>query len=172
MADFFADPPDGMLEPAFKTVDGDHGRIEKHCHTVCREVDWLIQDRHASGSRFAGLSTFAMVETRVERGGTVNSERRYYIFSASLDVETMATAVRSHWHIENRLHWVLVVVFHDDLVRLRIGNGPANMAVIRHMAMNLICNPKDKHSLKNRRKLANLNTDYLETLIRNPETLT
>jgi hypothetical protein len=80
--------------------------------------------------------------------------------------------VRAHWQVENRLHRVLDVVFHDDLARLRTANGPANMAVIRHMAMNLVRNPKDKHSLKNRRKLANLNPDYLETLIRQTPLLT
>lgn len=113
-----------------------------------------------------------MVETRVERQGTTARERRYYVSSAPLDAEVFAAAVRAHWHVENRLHWVLDVVFHDDLARLRTGNGPANMAVIRHMAMNLVRNPKDKHSLKNRRKLANLNPDYLETLLRKPAPLT
>ena len=74
--------------------------------------------------------------------------------------------------VENRLHWVLDVVFHDDLARLRTGNGPQNMAVVKHMAMNLVRNPKDKHSLKNRRKLANLNPNYLETLMRQTTPLT
>ena len=75
--------------------------------------------------------------------------------------------MRAHWQIENRLHWVLDVVFHDDLVRLRTGSGPQNMAVVRHMAMNLVRAPHDRHSLKVRRKLANLNQDYLETCLRN-----
>jgi hypothetical protein len=80
--------------------------------------------------------------------------------------------VRSHWGVENRLHWVLDVVFHDDLSRLRTGAGPHNMAIIRHMAVNLLRHPKDKHSLKNRRKLACLNQDYLEKLIRQKTSLT
>src|ERR1700736_1187653 len=70
------------------------------------------------------------------------------------------------------LHWVLDVVFHDDLARLRSFNGPQNMAVVKHMAINLVRNPKDKHSLKVRRKLANLIPDYLETLIRQTAPLT
>ena len=114
-----------------------------------------------------------MVETRVERrNGTVARERRYYLSSTTLDAKSFAAAVRAHWGVENRLHWVLDVVFHDDLARLRSGNGPQNMAVVKHMAMNLVRNPKDKHSLKVRRKLANLNPDYLETLIRQEATLT
>jgi hypothetical protein len=78
----------------------------------------------------------------------------------------------SVWGIENRLHWVLDVVFHDDLARLRTGSGPQNMAIVKHMAMNLVRNPKDKHSLKVRRKKANLNPDYLEPLIRQTHALT
>lgn len=111
-------------------------------------------------------------ETRVERHGKTQHERRYYLSSAKLDAEAFAQAVRAHWGIENRLHWVLDVVFHDDLVRLRTDNGPHNMALVRHIAMNLVRNPKDKHSLKVRRKLANLNPDYLETLIRQTPALT
>ena len=74
--------------------------------------------------------------------------------------------MRCHWHIENRLHWILDVVFHDDLARLRTGHGPENMAVIKHMAMNLIRQAKPTTSLKNRRKLAGWNLDYLDALIR------
>ena len=75
-------------------------------------------------------------------------------------------AVRCHWHVENRLHWVLDVVFHEDLSRLRSGAGPQNMATVRHMAMNLLRVPKDNHSLKVRRKSAAWDTAYLEALLR------
>ena len=74
--------------------------------------------------------------------------------------------MRGHWGIENRLHWVLDVVFRDDLARLRTGHAPANMAVVRHMAMNLLGQAEPTVSLKNRRKRAGWNTAYLETLIR------
>ena len=62
--------------------------------------------------------------------------------------------MRAHWGIENRLHWVLDVVFHNDLMRLRTDNGPQNMGTIKHMAMNLIRRASDKDSLKTRRKAA------------------
>ena len=172
VADFFADPPPGMLEPPHATTDGDHGRIEERRHVVCHDLDWLRRGRGASGARFPRLSMIGMVESRVERGGTTARERRYYISSARLGAAAFAAAVRAHWHIENRLHWVLDVVFHDDLARLRTGHGPANMAVVRHMAMNLVRNPKDAHSLKVRRKRANLDPDYLEALIRQTAPLT
>jgi predicted transposase YbfD/YdcC len=93
-------------------------------------------------------------------------ERRYYLSSARLDAKLFARAVRAHWHIENRLHWVLDVVFRDDLARLRTGHGPENMAVVKHMAMNLLRDAKPTTSLKNRRKLAGWNLDYLDNLIR------
>lgn len=164
---FFADPPRDMIADVHEAVDGDHGRIETRRHLVCHQLDWLASDRRYPGEpRFPHLAMIGMVETRVERDGKVACERRYYIASAKLDARLFAAATRAHWGIENRLHWVLDVVFHDDLARLRTGYGPQNMAVVKHIAMNLIRNPKDKHSLKVRRKLANLNPNYLQTLIR------
>lgn len=165
---FFNDPPTDMLEVEHSTTDGDHGRIEQRRHLVCHQVDWLFSDRrYADEPRFPHLAMIGMVETHSERNGTLSHERRYYLSSTPLDAKAFATAVRAHWGIENRLHWVLDVVFHDDLARLRSQNGPQNMAVVKHMAMNLVRNPKDRHSLKVRRKLANLNPDYLQALIRN-----
>lgn len=171
--EFFADPPADMLEPAHETIDADHGRLEERRHVVCHQIDWLFSDRrYKDEPRFPHLAMIGMVESRVERGGAASRERRYYLCSKALDAKTFAEAVRAHWGVENRLHWTLDVVFHDDLARLRTDNGPQNMAVVKHMAMNLVRNPKDKHSLKVRRKLANLNPDYLERLIRQIAPLT
>ncbi len=173
VAAFFDDPPAEMLEPEHETTDGGHGRIEERRHVVCHEVGWLFSDRrYTDEPRFPHLSMIGMVESRSERNGALARERRYYLSSTPLDAKTFAAAVRAHWGVENRLHWVLDVVFHDDLARLRSGNGPQNMAVVKHMAMNLVRHPKDKHSLKVRRKLANLNPTYLETLIRQNAALT
>ena len=74
--------------------------------------------------------------------------------------------MRAHWGVENRLHWVLDVVFREDLARFRTGDGPQNMAIIRHTALNLLSRAKPTVSLKNRRKRAGWNVDYLETVIR------
>ena len=173
VVEFFDDPPADMLEPEHNTTDGDHDRIEERRHVVCHEVDWLFSDRrYTDEPRFPHLAMIGMVETRVERNGSLVREQRYYLSSTKLDAKTFGAAVRAHWGIENRLHWVLDVVFHDDLARLRSLNGPQNMAIVKHMAMNLVRNPKDKHSLKVRRKLANLNPNYLESLIRQNDALT
>ncbi len=163
---FFEAPPAEMIHSVHETIDADHGRLEQRRHLVCHDVDWLFSDRrYTDEPRFPKLAMIAMVETRTERSGRVEQERRFYLSSAKLDAKAFAAAVRSHWGIENRLHWVLDVVFHDDLARLRTGSGPQNMAIIKHMAMNMIRNADDKHSLKVRRKKAAMNTDYLGSLL-------
>ncbi len=103
----------------------------------------------------------------VEHAGQTRRGRRYFLVSAKLDPKALAAAVRPHRGIENRLHRVLDVVFHNDLARLRSGHGPHAMAVVKHMAMNLIHQPNDKHSLKNRRKPTCLTSDHLASLIQN-----
>jgi predicted transposase YbfD/YdcC len=162
---FFADPPGGL--DTLTTTDGEHGRIETRRHAVCHDVAWLFADRRYPGEpAFPGLAMLGMVEAEVERDGKTSLERRYYLGSARLDAVSFAHAVRAHWGIENRLHWVLDVVFHDDLARLRTGHAPQNMAVVKHMAMNLLRQAKPGISLKNRRKRAGWNSGYLEQLIR------
>jgi predicted transposase YbfD/YdcC len=169
---FFADPRASPLD-TLETADAGHGRVEVRRHAVRHDADWLFSDRRDAGEpSFPRLAMIAMVETKVERNGGTGRDKRYYLSSADLDAKTFARAVRAHWGIENRLHWVLDVVFHDDLARLRSGHGPENMAVVKHMAMNLLRNPKDRHSLKVRRKLANLNRQYLDSLVRQTNALT
>jgi predicted transposase YbfD/YdcC len=163
---FFADPPPDGVETC-TTIDGDHGRIEVRRHGVCHDVAWLFSDRRYPGEMaFPGLVLIGMVEAETEREGKTTRERRYYLSSTKLDAATFARAVRAHWGIENRLHWMLDVVFNDDQTRLRTGHGPENMAVVRHMATNLLHQAKPTTSLKNRRKRAGWNTAYLESLIR------
>ncbi len=163
---FFSDLSPGALD-TWQTTDGDHGRIETRRHTVCHDVAWLFSDRRYPGEpAFPGLAMIAMVESTTERAGKTSHERRYYLSSAKLDAATFARAVRGHWGIENRLHWVLDVAFKDDLARLRTGHAPENMAVVKHMAINLLRQAKPTSSIKNRRKRAGWNTSYLESLLR------
>ena len=162
----FADPGDLSVD-THETLDNDHGRLERRRASVCHDVSWLTSDRrYPDEPHMPHLAMIGMIEAQVERPGRIEHERRCYLSSARLDAKAFAAAVRAHWQIENRLHWVLDVVFHNDLVRLRTGSGPQNMAVVRHMAINLVRAPHDRHSLKARRKLANLNPDYLEALLR------
>ena len=161
------DDPAVTRQPAHDTLDGDHGRIEQRHHAVIHDVRFLSTERSFPGEpHFPGLKAIAMAETEVERNGKISRERRFYLSSLLLDAELFARAVREHWHIENRLHWVLDVVFHEDLSRLRSGNGPQNMATVRHITLNLLRGAKDKHSLKGRRKSAAWDDTYLEAIIR------
>lgn len=148
------------------STDGDHGRIEVRRHRVSHDVAWLATDRRFPGEpRFPGLKAIAMVEATVERAGKTSVARRYFLSSLPLDAKLCAKAVRAHWGIENRLHWVLDVVFHDDLMRLRTENGPKNMATVKHMAMNLVKAAPGPDSLRVRRKAAGWNDEYLRALI-------
>jgi predicted transposase YbfD/YdcC len=154
---------DAVDTDRLETVDADHGRIETRRHAVSRDVAWL---RAAPGEpRFPGLKAIARVEAEVESGGKTTLARRYYLSSAPLDATTFARAVRAHWGVENRLHWVLDVVFHDDLARLRTGSGPENMAVVKHMALNLLNKTAKTDSLKTRRKRAGWDDEYLKAVI-------
>lgn len=162
---FFADAEPGALD-RHQTTDNDHGRLETRRHAVCHDVEWLTSDRRFPGEwRFDGLAMIAMVEAETIRDGKTCLERRYYLSSARLSAKQFANAVRAHWHVENRLHWVMDVVFRDDLMRLRTGNGPANMAAVRHISLNLIRTIKDKASLKVRRKTLGWDVDYLHAAL-------
>ena len=79
-----------------------------------------------------------------------------------------AAAIRGHWAIETSLHWVLDVTFNEDKARSRTGHGPANMAVVRHFAFNLLRMVDDKRSIKLRRKKARRNTKYLAKILNPP----
>jgi predicted transposase YbfD/YdcC len=162
---FFADPGSAPLD-TLETTDGDHGRIEVRRHVVAHEVAWLLSERRYPDEwRFPGLRAIAMIEAEVERGGKTSIARRYFLSSLPLDATLLARAVRAHWHIENRLHWVLDVVFHDDLMRLRTQHGPQNMAIVKHMAMNLVKAAPGPDSIRLRRKAAGWDDDYLKALI-------
>ena len=93
-----------------------------------------------------------------------SNARRSYIASRPLSAQALAEAVRSHWAIENKLHWVLDVTFNEDRSRLT-GHGAHNMAIVRHFAINLVRTTNDKNSIKTRRKCASWDTAYLRAII-------
>lgn len=166
---FFADAPSGTLD-THRDLDKDHGRIEDRRAFVSRDVGWLTGERRFPGeARFPAIACVAKVETRTELADQCRCETRFFISSRPLTASQLAEAVRAHWQIENALHWVLDVTFREDLSRLRKGHGAANMAVVRHFALNLLRGATDKHSLKTRRKLAGWSDDYLASLL-NPQT--
>jgi predicted transposase YbfD/YdcC len=148
------------------TTDADHGRIETRTYTVIYDLDWL-QKRH----NWPGLRSVIMVESKREiptsAPGTfkVEQETRFYISSLTLPASKLGPAIRSHWMVENGLHWVMDMIFRDDECRVRTDNAPANFAVIKHMAHNLIRRAPGKDSLRLRRKVAAWDDDFLASLI-------
>ena len=151
-------------------LDKGHGRIEQRRMTVLRDTDWLAGDRRFPGElRLPGAACLLRAETVVETRGVTRTETRYFIASRALAAPAAATAVREHWAIENRLHWVLDVTFGDDLSRLRKGHGARNMATVRHFALNLIRTLREKGSIKSRRKRAGWSPDYLQNILLSPQ---
>jgi predicted transposase YbfD/YdcC len=158
---YFDTAPSTKVERSQTTEKG-HGRLEIRTHTVSHEVDWMTPERSYPGAfRFPRLTTIAMVESRIERGDKIETERRSYISSRILPAASFADAVRSHWAIENNLHWTLDMTFHEDQSRLRVGHGAKNMAIVRHFALNLVRQADDKRSIKRRRKRASWDPQYL-----------
>lgn len=152
VADFFADPK-AMDFEAHTTTDADHGRIEKRRHVVSHDVGWLFSDRrYPDEPRLPGLATLGMVEATTEREGRTSTVRRYYVSSAVLTAERFAAAVRQHWHIENRLHWVLDTTFDEDRARNRRDHGPENLAVLRKLALNVLRSASPEISIRRKRK--------------------
>jgi predicted transposase YbfD/YdcC len=158
---YFDTAPSAEVERC-QTLGKEHGRLELRTHTLSKVVDWIASERSYPGApRFPKLVTIAMVESRIERGDKTETERRSYISSRALSAQAFADAVRSHWAIENNLHWTLDVTFKEDQSRLRAGYGAKNMAVIRHFALNLVRQANDKLSIKRRRKRASWDPQYL-----------
>ncbi len=163
--DLFEATPAGELE-SFTDTDKGHGRIEQRTTTIAREVDWLDGERRFPGElRLPDVAAIVRVRSKVELKDRCRFDTRYFITSTNLGAEALADAVRGHWGIENQLHWVLDVTFKEDLSRIRKGHAAKNMAVVRHFAINLVRQAKDKKSQKLRRKLARWDTEYLASLL-------
>src|SRR5205807_2803388 len=158
---YFETAPPTEVEKV-ETVGKDHGRFEVRSYSVSHKVDWYAAQRSYPGApRLPKLVTIAMVESRIERGDKIETERRSFISSRALSVAAFAQAARGHWAIENNLHWCLDVTFREDLSRLRTGNGATTMAVVRHFALNLVRQIAHKRSLKRRRNRAAGDPRYL-----------
>ena len=131
------------------TVDGDHGRIETRTVTVFHDIGWL-QENH----QWPGLKSVIMVESQRETNGKVETETRFYITSLVLLAVAIGPMIRSHWMVENGLHRVLDMVFRDDERRVRTDHAPFNLAIVKHLALNVLRTGKGKDSLRMRRKVA------------------
>jgi predicted transposase YbfD/YdcC len=143
-----------------QTVDGDHGRIETRTYTAFHDIDWL-KERHD----WPGQNGVVMVESTREIGDKIERETRFYITSLVWLANQLGPVIRSHWAIENSLHWVMDMIFRDDECRIRTEHAPANFTTLKHMAHNLIRKAPGKPSFRAKRKIAAWDDDFLASLI-------
>ena len=143
-----------------QTIDADNGRIETRTTTVIHDVDWL-RKRHG----WPGLNAIAMVESTRETKGVIENDTRIFITSLVMLAHLLGPVIRSHWAIENSLHWVMDMVFRDDECRVRTNHAPANFTTIKHMAHNLLRRPASKDSFRLRRKVAGWDDEFLASLL-------
>ena len=143
------------------TMEKGHGRIETRNYWTMGNTEYLL-----GAQKWSGLKSIGMVESRRELNGKVSIEQRYYILSIESDVQRFATAVRSHWSIENQLHWILDVSFAEDTAQSCSGYSAENLSVIRHVGINLLSrDKKTKVGVKTRRLKAGWDDNYLKTVI-------
>lgn len=154
----------GWAGDVFEQTDGGHGRIETRKVWCTSEVQWLGEVAH----EWPGLRSVVMVEARRQESGKASgTECRYYISTRDgRDARSMGESVRGHWGIENRLHWLLDVVFQEDQSRIRKGHGAENFSRLRRIALNLLRREKaSKASIRGKRKLAGWDNDFLLKLV-------
>lgn len=141
-----------------ETVEKDHGRIETRRCWATEDIAWLKQKKE-----WRDLQSIIMVEaTREVTGKSASTQRRYFISSLPAEANSSLRAVRGHWGIENSLHWVLDVAFREDSCRIRTENAVENMAILRHLTLNLLKQEKScRRGIKTKRLKAGWDESYL-----------
>jgi predicted transposase YbfD/YdcC len=141
-------------------TDTGHGRCEiRRC--------WLVEDLQTlpDPTQWAGLQSIVWVQAERHIGDQVSREDRYYITTLSGSAQAVSRAVRSHWSIENQLHWVLDVTFREDDSRIRRNHAPANFNTLRQFALNLLKRHPDRRSIKRKRLSAATNDEFRANIV-------
>lgn len=140
-----------------QTIDKGHGRVEiRRCWTM-GQVEYLVD-----ADKWAQFTSIGMIQAERRLSAKVEYETRYYISSLTSDAARLSQAVRTHWLVENALHWVLDLAFVEDTCRIRKDFAPENLAVVRHIALNLLSQETSlKLGVKNKRLRAGWDDDYL-----------
>ena len=153
---------EGLNLSRFSSKEINRGREETRNYLMISDIAKSIN----LSQKWDNLNSIGMVESVRVVNGKTSVETRYFISSLENNVEKLAEAVRGHWSIENSLHWVLDVTFKEDSSRIRKDNSPANFAVLRHIAINIIGQNKSrKLSIRRKRFLASLDEEYSRELL-------
>lgn len=146
----------------YHSIDGsEHGRLEERTYRAIACPQTLQEQHH-----WPSLTSLIEVTSCRELKGGSSQEKRYYITSLPPDAEKVGKLIRAHWSIENSLHWILDISFRDDDSRIRRGNAPQNIAIVKHMALNLLQKAKGKRdSIKQMRKAAGWDNSFLLSIL-------
>jgi predicted transposase YbfD/YdcC len=153
---------EGFKHSDFHTKEDEHGRAEIRHYLMLSDIQEIIDP----GNKWLNLQSVGMVEYIREVNGKTKVETRYYISSLRENAKLLGQSVRSHWGVENSLHWVLDVAFREDDCRIRKDNAPQNFAVLRHIAVNALGKEKSKKlGIKSKQFCAGLDNEYLEKVL-------
>lgn len=154
----------GRLSTVDEQWEYDHGRYEKrHCEVMSARGYLSPKSEQA----WSSVRQFIRITAERTVNDVTSTQTRYYLTSsADFDAQQLNKMVRSHWNIENQLHWHLNITFNEDASRARTGHAAVNLSILRKMALHRIKQDSTKLSQKKRRFKASMNTDYLGELLR------
>lgn len=150
-----------VAHSTFETVEKEHGRREERRYWLVSDLAWLPPT-----AKWPGLRSLGMGEATRPVGEQTSVEQRYYLTSLTGDAQQFGQAVRGHWGIENGLHWVLDVAFHEEQSRLRHEYAAENFAVLRHLALSLLRQEQRcRNGVKVKRRKAGWDEAYLTKVL-------
>jgi len=165
---YFADPVVVADLAVAETTDADHGRIEVRRAHASHDLSWLQGPKTSCEEQrllLPGVACLGMIERTVTRNGATRSTRHYHLSSRPLTAAAYLAAARSHWSIENGLHWVLDMTFDEDRARSRKDHAPENLTTLRKLALNMLKRARPGISIRRKRKRSGWSDDFARSVL-------